>query len=83
MRMLEIWREANANMDDYLELDEARDFFDRARRVFTSLEFPDSEEGFQQFMQDCDDNQSGVISKREFENWFMERGKALKFKWMK
>ena len=46
MGMLNLWRRANANYDDYLELDEARDFFDRARRVFTSLEFPDSEEGF-------------------------------------
>ena len=30
-------------------------------------------------MQEADDNASGVISKREFEIWFMQKGKELNF----
>ena len=50
-KMLETWREANVNNDEYLELDEAKDFFARVNRWCTSLaehsiELPDTEEGF-------------------------------------
>ena len=77
--MCELWRQANENYDDYLELPEARKFFELARKHFTTLDLPDTEEGFQQFMQEADDNASGVISKREFEIWFMQKGKELNF----
>ena len=50
-KMLETWREANVNNDEYLELDEAKDFFARVNQWCTSLaehsiELPDTEEGF-------------------------------------
>ena len=77
--MCDLWRQANVDYDDYLELYEARKFFDLARKHFPNLDLPDSEEGFQQFMQEADDNASGVISKREFEIWFMQKGKELNF----
>mmetsp|Transcript_32948 Transcript_32948/g.43409 ORF Transcript_32948/g.43409 Transcript_32948/m.43409 type:complete len:184 (+) Transcript_32948:588-1139(+) len=78
-KMIELWYRFNPNLDGYLEEHEAREFFNEVGATWPVLNFPQNDEGFQQMMREIDDNFSGLISKKEFERWFMNKGLEINY----